>query len=99
MDRVSVSVSTIKEEQKQARGEITSACEILEGVHITLHHQFLELTKNTENLKQRFFCMHEQYHSIDRQTQVQKQSDDRGSSQEPGAKRAKRKLSARGANG
>ena len=46
-------MSSINKEQEQSRGEIASACEKLEGVNIKLHHQFLELTKDTEDLKLR----------------------------------------------
>ena len=52
--------STINKEQEQARGETASAYKTLEGVHITLHYQFLEMKKHREDLKQRFFCIHEQ---------------------------------------
>ena len=37
----------INKKQEQATREITSAHRTLKGVHLTLHYQILELTKNT----------------------------------------------------
>ena len=55
--------TTINKEQEHARREITSARERLQGVHVTLHHQFLDLTESTDNLKRRFLQVREQFQS------------------------------------
>ena len=53
----------INKKQEQATREITSVCEKLEGVHVTLYHQFLELTENMEHLKHLLFWVRKQFQS------------------------------------
>ena len=97
---------TINEQQQQATREITSAHRTLKGVHLTLHYQILELTKNTENLKDRFFWICEQVQSsevikdeIKQQSRKQEQGVDSASIQKPGTKQSERSPSSRGLAG
>ena len=53
----------VTKDQKQSGKEITILCKTLEVVHITLHHQFRQLREDTGDLKQRLFCMRDQYQS------------------------------------
>ena len=48
-----VEANIIYKELKQAANDITSVREILQGLHILLHYQFLELTESTDNIGQR----------------------------------------------
>ena len=71
--------------------------ETLEGVHITLHYQFLEQTKSTENLKWILSHMQQQYKSDDQHEQQQEKSEDIALSHESVFKRFEYDLLARGA--
>ena len=73
--------SILREEQVRAGGEITIVFETLEVVNITLHHLFRQLTKDTEDLKQRLSHIREHYQAHNWRDQEQEQNDGSGSSQ------------------